>query len=384
MTMKILVIPGTNLELYCLSSVVCLLRAMDKSLEFELFQPYSLKDKTTPEIRNLYSKIELFKIPANSPKISKNPIKMAKNIYDNLRELFAYQRQIKRVLADIDIVCISGIKELFANVLCRLAPKNVRLVALRRANQKLEQPTVFQKRPVLSFFLNVKNFLFGYSMMKYKWSSDSRNPLITKNFVKYPYHRTISMTDYDIGKDGPNYRLPSPLIALKKIYGLDDEAPAILVAGERIPLHDNWYEKDHQKYKEFLDYLRNNFRNYKLYFKPREGETISGKYNLEGFQIIRPDISLEEVCLRKNIKKVISIKSISSKVGACLEISGYWLYPLFGFPKEIKEVIENEHCDMKSVVRVSEFGDLKKDPDFLAEKYDFNGLASLYWEAIVS
>ncbi|MFH1547350.1 MAG: hypothetical protein ABIC57_02585 [bacterium] len=383
--MKILVAPGTNLELYYLSSVVILLSSKDKSIQFKLLAPNFVK--VAPELKNLYSEIEVFHIPSNSPKISKNPIKMAKNIYDNMKDLFVYQKQIKRVLADMDIVCIAGVKEFFANVICRIVRDsypNIRLVAVQMANQKLEEPTDYERRPILSFLLNIKNFLFGYSTMKYKWSSDSRNRLITKNFVKYPYCRKIFATDHDIRRDDSSYRLPPPYPALRKIHKIDNDTPIILVAGERIPLHDSWGKKDQEKYGEFLNYLRDNFKNYKLCFKPRKGETISGKYNLEGFRLIEADSSLEEICLRENIKKVISIKSVSSKFGAYLGIPSYWLYPLFGFSKEIIEVIENEHCDMKSVVRVNEFEDLKKDSDFSAKKYDFDAIASLYWEAVVS
>ena len=130
--------------------------------------------------------------------------------------------------------------------------------------------------------------------------------------------------------------------------------------------------------------MRDNFKNYKLLFKPKKGKTDPSQYNLEGFEVLKPEISLEEICLRKNIKKVISIRSSSSKVAAWLGISGYLLYPLFKLPKELKEVVENENYDVRSIIRVNEFQDLKKDSDFSAQKYDFDALTSLYSEAIMT
>lgn len=381
--MKILIVVGTNFELYYLSSVVHLLKTKDGQLEFRLLLPCIFKDNLTPEIRNLYSQIDLFKMPANSFPIDKNPIKTFQNIIDNFKDLWTFRKQMKKTLFDVDIVCLSGYKEFFANVLYRVAPENVRLVVLRMANQKSEKPAYYQRRPILSFLLNIKNFLFGYSTMRYKWSSDSKNFLITKNFVKYPYHRTISMTDFNFGKDGSDYRLPSPFVALKKIYRVSDEVPAILIALDKIPVYDNWSEQDQKKYQDFLDYLRNNFKDYKLYFKTKRGEKNLDKYKLEGFQILNPDISLEEACLKNNIKKVISIRSTSSKLGVYLGGAGYLLYPLFKFPKEIEQFIENEHYDMQSVIRVNKFEDLKKNVDSPIKKYDFDTLASLYWEAII-
>lgn len=392
--MRILIVAGTNLELYYLSSVVCLLKAKDNLLEFSLFLPRTLENNITPEVITLYSKMDLFDMPALTPKISKNPVKMLYNFFDNLRQYWIFKKDVKKNLSGIDMVLICGIKEFFANVLCKLSPKNVRLVALRTANERIEKTADYQRRPILSFFLNIKNFLFGYSIMEYKWRaglkfsfkrilSNVDNDLIAKKFVKYPYRRTISIADYDIGKNGSNFRLPPPFIALKKIYKIEDEAPSILVAGDQTPLYSNWDGEDQKKYEEFFDYLRSNFKNYKLLFKPKKGKTDPSQYNLEGFQVLRPEISLEEICLRKNIKKVVSIRSSSSKVAAYLEISGYLLYPLFKLPKELKEVVENENYDMQSVVRVNKLEDLKKDTVFPAENYDFETLASLYRKAVI-
>ena len=392
--MKILIVAGSNFELYYLSSIVYLLKEKDRSLEFKLLVPSTVQNNITPEIKNIYSEIDSFLIPALTPKISKDPIKMIRNIFDNFYQYWKFRKDLKMILPTVDVVCIACIKEFFANVLCKLVPENVRLVAIRTANQKIDETAVYQKRPILSFLLNIKSFLFGYSVMEYKWRagikfnikkllSNIDNELIAKNFLKYPYHRTVSITDYDLGKDGSNYRLAPPFVALKRIYEVEKEAQAILVAGDQTPLYSSWDEEDQKKYEELFNYLVNNFKDYKLLFKSKKGKTDSSQYNLDGFQILEPGLSLEEICLRRNIKKVISIRSSSSKVAAYLGISGYLLYPLFKLPKVLKEVVENENYDMKSVIRVNHFEDLKKDINIPPEIYDINTLSSSYWEAII-
>lgn len=375
-------VAGTIFELYYLSSVVSLLKAKDKSLEFRLFLRDILEKNITPEIKSLYTKIDFFEMFGIIFPISKNPIKTIYNFFENFYQYLKFKIYIKKNLSDIDIVCISGFKEFFANILCKVASKNIRLVVLRLANQRLEEKTDYIRRPILSFVLNIKNFLFGYSLMNYKFRTDLKNKLVTTNFVRYPYNRTISITDYNIGKDGQNYRLPPPFIVLKNLYKIEDPEPAILVAGDRTPAYPGWDEDDQKRYEEFLDYLRVNFKNYKLYFKPKMGKTDPSKFNLEGFQILNPAVSLEEICLRKNIKKVISMMSTSSKIGAYFGIPGYLIYPLFNLPLELKEIIKNNCDDIKSVIRVNKFEDLIKEPNLFIKEYSFDNLASLYFEAI--
>ena len=155
------------------------------------------------------------------------------------------------------------------------------------------------------------------------------------------------------------------------------------MAGDKTPFYEGWTEKDEKTYESVFDFLRENFNGYKLFFKPKMGRTDASKYNLTGFEPLPPDISLEEVCLRHNIQKVISIRSTSSKVGAYFGIPSYMLYPLFPIPESFKEGIEQEHYDMRSVVRVSKIGDLLKKPKLFSNEYSFEKLANLYWEAVV-
>ncbi|TSC75470.1 MAG: hypothetical protein G01um101430_312 [Parcubacteria group bacterium Gr01-1014_30] len=407
--MKILFVAGTNFELYYLSSVVYLLRSYDKSLEFKLFLRRNFANNITPEVRSLYSEIELFQIPALTPPLTWNPAKMLYNIFENFYDYLVYRNQMKENLSKVEIACICGIKEFFANVLAKHAPKNLRIVALRLANQRLEETKEFRKRPFLSFLLNIKNRIFGYSPVEYKWSFKGGLDPLTKNFVSYPYHRTISITDHNIGREDSFFRLPPPFVALKKLYKggsrssaglrptdshsanaelslppkLQDQTPAILLAGDKTPFYEGWAEKDEKTYESVLDFLRENFPKHKLYFKPKIGRTDPSKYNLAGFELLSPDISLEEICLRYNIQKVISIRSTSSKVGSYFGIPSYMLYPLFPIPERFKEGIENEHYDMRSVVRVSKLEDILFKSDTFIQQYNLEKLAELYWQAIV-
>lgn len=384
--MKILNIVSTPFELYYLSSVASLLLERDKNLKIELLIRKELKDKITPEIRRLYSEIKLAEFPTLSFPLDKNPIKTIFNFFDNLYHTLKFRNYLKKINFDIDVICISSFREFFANVLCREVSKNTRLVALRMATQKLEELGNFKKRPLLSFLLNIKNFFFGYSLMDYKFWVASEGK-IEKNFIKYPYHRTISITDYNIKRESDSWRLPAPFIALRKIYGpiSEKKTPVILVAGERTPLFAGWNENSQKKYDEFFDYLRENFKNYKLYFKPRKTLTDFSKFNLKGFQILSADIPLEEVCLKENISKVISVKSTSSKVGAYFGIPAYLLYPMFNLPKNLKFLANSYFEDVQSIIKVNKFEDLKKRPtDNIYQKYSVDNLASLYLEVIMN
>jgi len=367
--MRILNVVNTPFELYYLSAVSYLLLERDRNLEIELLINKSIGSKITPEIRNLYSDIKSTQFPA-----------LAKNHYQTLK-FRQYLREFN--FNNIDILCISSFREFFANMLCKWAPQNIRLIALRMADQKLEELGNLKRNPVFSFFLNIKNFFFCYSLMDYKFRTDAKAQL-EKNFIKYPYHRTISITDDNIGRRNNDWRLPPPFIALKKIYKKSkDKSPIILVAGERTPLFPEWGREHQKKYEEFLDYLRENFKNYKLYFKPRKDLTDSSKFNLKGFQVLSADIPFEEVCLRKNVVKVISVKSTSSKVGAYFRIPAYLLYPMFNLPQNSKAVLESYFDDMRSVIRVNKLEDLKKDFENISKNYNLEELSSLYWEAIV-
>lgn len=379
---KILNIVNTPFELYYLSSVAYLLKEREPRLKFNLWIRKEHQNKISPEIADLYSEIRALDFPNLTFPLSKNPIKLVLNAFKNLKKTLEFQKFLKSYSWSEKIINISSFREFFANMICKNAPSRIRLIALRMANQGLEELKNYKKRPILSFILNIKNFFFGYSLMEYKFRTDVKMAA-EKKFIKYPYHRTILITDHDYRKEGKNWRLPSPFIALKRLYksNLENQAQGILVAGERIPLYTDWNEGDQKKYQEILDYLRENFKNYKLYFKPRKTLTDVSKLNLRGFEILAEDVPLEEVCLRKNIVKVIAIKSTSTKVGAYFGISSYLLYPLFNFSESIRSILERYFEDMVSIRRVNKLEDLKKEIPI--KNNHFNQLASLYWEAII-
>lgn len=367
-----------------MSSVVHLLKHGDSSLECSLLIRSNFMKNVTPELSSLYARVDTFEIPTLTFQVSKNPIITLKNVISNIKDTFQFKKFIRDFIRGVDIICISCFREYFANIMAKEAKGRAKLVALRMADQQLDENIEHKRRPILSFLLNIKNFLFGYSVMDYKWSRDKKNLLLSKNYVKYPYHRTISITDYDIGEKGrQNYRLPAPFVALKSLYKLEEKRPGILVAGDKTPFYEGWSEADQKKYQDFLDYLRENFKDYKLYFKPKAGKTDPSKFNLNGFQVLNPEISLEEFCLRKLIKKVISIMSTSSKVGAYFGIPSYVLYPIFDISAEFEQYLDGYFDDMRSVVRVKSLNDIKKTPVLLIQKYPLNTLSKMYSEAIL-
>jgi len=394
--MKILFIANTPFELYYLSSVACLLKVQDKNLKASLLIRQEINNILTPEIRGIYSNIEVKSFPTLTPAFSKNPVKIVYNLFENFRQTFQFRSYLKKHNFDYDVICISSSREFFANMMWRHVPRKIRLVAFRMATQKVESEMKFRKRPVLSFIFNLKNFIFCYSRMEYKFRLDWNN-VAEKNFINYPYQCTILITDWDIGPnhDKTIYRLPPPFIALKSIYKIKDSIPSILIAGEPTPIHPSWSAENQNKYEEFLSYLRDNFKEYKLYFKPRmvfknagnEILTDVNAYNLKGFEIIPAENSFEEVCLTRNIKKVISIISTASKVGVYFGISSYLLYPLFRESEfgssHSKVYFDSYFDDMNSIVRVNKFEDIMTTPKLFMEEYNFDALSSLYWEAII-
>lgn len=384
--MKILNVVNTTFELYYLSAVACLLLKKNKNIQMKLLIRLGIQDKITPEIQSIYSKIYTFEFPQNFPKRDKNLAKTIFNFFDNLCQSIKFRNYLKNFDFDIDIICISSFREYFANILCKHAPSSIRLVALRMADtvdEFLVEKTTNIKDLAKSLFLNIKNLFLGYSLMRYRWNRDT-GAMILNNFVKYPYYRTIFITDHDFDKRESNYRLPPPFIALKDLYNRinqQNDKPAILVAGERTSLYETW-DKDSKKYNEFLDFLRNNFKGYDFYFKGRGKLTDINKLNLKGFQIISGDIPLEELCLKKRFDKVISIKSTCSKIGASFGYNSYLLYPMFNLPENSRQVVENYFQDMISIIRAKLMSDLIKEPsvDFSIKTTD---LINQYYQAII-
>jgi len=381
--MKILMIAVTNFDLYYISSVAYLLKRKDKDLKIKLLLRYTFEESLTSELKALYSEVELFEVPTLTfaPR-SKSKLKAFVN-YFNFYQPLRFKRWIKKILADVDIICICPFREFFANILCKAAPKDIHLVALRVGNQQYEIKTKYIRKPLTAHFLNVKNFLFGYSTIDYKWRADSKKDLLSKNFKRNPYHRIISITDHNFYHNGIDYHLPPPFVAIKELYSSREGSPIILVAGEKTPLYEGWNKNDQMIYEGFLDYLRNNFRDFKLCFKPKKWKTDWSRFNLQGFEILNPSISLEEFCTKNNVKKVISIMSSASKIGCYYGIASYLLYPLFNFPKLFKSVIKNFFADMASIKRIKRLEELHEIPAFSKQMYNVDYLADIYHKSVL-
>jgi len=382
--MKILNIANTTFELYFLSAVACLLLKKDKNIQIKLLIRSGLQDKIIPEIKSIYPEIEVVDFPRDFPKRNTILAKIILHFFDNIYQGIKFKNYLKKFNFNIDIICISSFREYFANILCKHVPSNVRLVALRFAdivNQPSEKPTNI-KNSVKNLFLNLNNLFFGYSLMDYRWDKETGD-LVVNHFVKNPYHRTIFMADHGFRQENTNYRLPSPFMILKDLYGVSPQnnKPAILVAGERTSSYEAW-DKDSKKYNEFLDYLRNNFKEYDLYFKGRGNLTDNSKFNLKGFKIISGEIPIEELCIRKRFDKVISIKSTCSKIGAYFGYNSYLLYPMFNLPGNVRQGVENYFQDTHSIIRVKSMADLFKEVpgNFSIKKTD---LINQYYQAII-
>src|SRR3989344_818283 len=108
---KILFIAGTNFELYYLSSVAHLLKRKDPSIQCQLLVRDVFEPNIAPELKNLYTSIQPFKIPTLTFPVSKDQIQTIKNFKKNMEDLSFFRKFIRKVLTNVDIVCISCFRE---------------------------------------------------------------------------------------------------------------------------------------------------------------------------------------------------------------------------------------------------------------------------------
>jgi len=273
---------NTVFELYYLSSVAYLLQLTRPDVSLRLLITPRSDAKLNDELRSLYSDVKVVGFPG----IIGRP---DQDIANSVR----FRYQLSQLDLDADIVCISSFREYFANILCRYYASGPRLVALRMSNYESNQLCKV-KRPLRSIYLNLVNRMFGASTMEYRWHSDTAFTYAYW-YTRNPYHRTICISDWGHGQTGSEFRLPPPFIALKHLYGLTGNGAmqhklAILVAGERTPLFETWDSAAQALYEQVFDFLRQNFAEYELLFKPRADFTDVDKLRLHGFRLISADV----------------------------------------------------------------------------------------------
>ena len=370
--MRILFIVNTVFELYYLSAVAHLL----KEARPDVFMRLVVRPRTAPalnaELSSLYSDIQELEITYLSGRPD----------WDFINSL-RFRRRLAALDLDADIVCISSFREYFANILCRHLPADTRMVAFRMCDHFPDDGT-YVKRPLRSMYNNLFNRVFGASTMEYRW-------LVADSMFgsKWPVHdlysRTICVSDWGGPNDLDHIRLPPPHGSLRKLYEADgqntrrDAKPAIIVAGERTPMFEGWNDTDQAMYESIFGFLRDRFSDHRLLFKARPGFTDISQVPLEGFEMVPPDIPFEELCLRHDFSKVVSVRSTTSKIAAYCGLPAYLLYLMFDLPESVTDFLDQEFGDMGSVVRATQLEDLYREPDWPQQPAD---LPSVYWEAV--
>lgn len=378
--MRVLFVANTPFELYYLSSVGYLLRRARSDTHLRLLMSPNIERLLNPELASLYQDVQVSYFPGN-PRAASWHALLRRLPYDVISSL-AFLRQLKKLDLGADVICISSFREYFANILCRHPGNGPHLVALRMADESDHLCQV--EKPFHAVFYNLLNRLFGISTMEYRWHPDTAYTT-SRWYRNYPYQRTIYISDWGHGQNGTEYRLPPPFAALRCLYGIEDSSQqekAILVAGERTPLYENWDAAAQALYEGFFDFLRQRFSGFRLLFKPRAGLTKVENLHLDGFEILPADISFEELCLRHSYRMVVSIKSTACKVAAYYGQPAYVLYPMFNFPPSIRESLDTYLADTRSIVRVRSLTDLLQEPS-PAPTANIDELAKLYWEAIM-
>ena len=371
--MRILNVVNTVFELYYLSSAGYLLKLCMPDTKLRLLVTPLVAAKLSHELKSLYSDIQVTEFP----RISGKP---AQDIAKGLR----FYRRLRQLNFDVDIICISSWREYFANILCRYLANGPRLVALRMCDHRCDYLCCARK-PLRAAYNNVLNRLFGASTMEYRWhkaTALTESRLYTRN----PFYRTICISDWGHKQAGSEFRLPPPFIALRQLYDhkkdedISQKAP-ILVIGERTPLFESWGAEAQSLYESIFEFLKWNFTECKLLFKPHAGLTDIDTIKLSGFDIIPADISVEELCLRNKYSRVISVKSTACKVAAYCGQPAYVLYPMFKFSNDLKESLNAYTEDMRSVIKVTDLSQLiPQPPPPLA--FDIEKMSSEYRQAI--
>lgn len=274
-----------------------------------------------------------------------------------------FAKKIKRLsFGNNDVVIAFSFRQFFMNVFIRNLKPKPRLICVRKDTYELETQYT-RKKTITSLYRNFWNFLYGHSLMKYRWHPES-DRLFTYFFVKNPYDFEFCTNPVQsLENDGRQIPYPFPVLrGHAKELGAASGEPSIVVLGEIYPL---WEAMDMAELSRVLnkvfDFIRREFPTHKLIFKPRV-EIRNLDLNLEGFTVAFQDISLESLLLRNlSVEKVISFKSSGSFIATLYGRDGYLLYPMLDLPKGFRESLDalfSSH--RKSVIFANELEDLRK------------------------
>jgi len=394
---KILVVANTYFELFLLSSVVYLLSQNDKTNTFHLLIKPKIKSSLTPELKILYKEVYIQHFPFN-PIFSDYSILNIPKIFLKTAKIglssIAFRNKLNNIKKeDFDVLLISSYREYFANILIDVLSEKTKKVVVRMDNSVNNLNA--KKKGLASFIANTLNFIFGKSVMTFRWNEEYKGSY-TCDYVDMPYDMKCNIRD-DIRttqKSDSCILVPPPFIALKKVYGQQTEERGdkkqILVIGERTPINpdwnsvgpEDWNTIPQKNYNDFLDYLRNRYGDYELIFTPHKERTDMSQLDLSGFTIKEEQMLIEDWFAKERFEKVISVKSTICKLASDFGYDSYVLYPWIGLSEKMKEYSATLYSDNTGVIRVEHLSDI--DTRKNQKTTPLEDLISIYGNAIVT
>lgn len=381
--MNILVLAVTPFEFYLATSILLIIRKKYPEATADIILAEQLLSfiKPSPKLLSVYQNRFQASLPGLTPSTRK--------FISNWKRGAAIKRFITSLpLASYSHCLVNSYNEFCVNILYRHLDKRTKLFIVTPFTST-EEHFETRRKPMLNFSLRLLDLFFGFAVTDHRWSLLTGRSAF-RRITKYPPHTKIFIADHDAELKEIHKKAPGcitaqtafpPFSVLKEIFNttLAVGKPIIFVAGERTPPYPGWTERDEQKLALFFDYLRDEFPDHELHFKPRPKLTDIEKLRpyLSKFIIIDEHEPLEEYFPQHNVKKVISFKSTVSRTGIYYSIPSYVIYPLFDMPTaERTATADILFQDLANIICVTQLSDLKKvrslptSHDDLARQYE--------------
>jgi len=261
-----------------------------------------------------------------------------------------------------DVIVAYSFREFVLNVLIGTLKQKPRLICVRKCDHASEDLLVL-RRPVLSFYRNIWNFVFGFSPMRYRFLTRDKRLGSIYSFIRNPYDFEYCMAPVQRVEQG-GYQVPYPLAILSSRHQKLSKPnhPIIVFLGERYPFFDGMPMGSFiEEFNFILKYLRRAFPHHRLVFKPRFS-IDELNLDLVGYEIKYQDVSLEALLTQnRNIERVISFKSSGSFIAALYGREGYLLYEMCKFPDYFKQTLDLYFKSYRdSVIFVQQLEDLHR------------------------
>ncbi len=344
--MIVLCVAHAAFEAYLMAAACVLIRPVVRDLRPHLLAPPTVIDGLPAEIREIFVTVRGDRLPC----ISGSPL-------SDIKGAIAFRRVLATLAERPTVVWCGAWRSTATSYLRRFFGSQIPIFAFRQGAH--ENPALFpRRRRILESYQNALYAVFGSSGMRVFSAGDSR--LLTMlEWMRDPVNTVGVLSNEPNSPLGPNeHLLPPPFNVLGGLFPATRQEPAVLLAGERVPLFESAGANEQAIYGAVLDYLRREFHGYRLCFKPRPGFTDMSGMDLSGFDILPGDVPMEDILLRRSFSAVISVKSTASKLGAIYNQPSCVLYPLFDLPPGVRAILDDFFRDTPSIVKINRLSDL--------------------------